>query len=71
MLPLKDYKMVFYGDGKAVALEQNSMIIQLRGYSALGAKYKTEMGSTLGDMSQLILYLPPGKNLEDGLEIIR
>ena len=71
MLPLENYKMVFYGDGKAVALEQTSMVIQLRGYSALAAKYKTDMGSTLGDMSQMILYLPQGNRLQDGLQIIR
>lgn len=71
MLPLENYKMVFYGDGKSVALEQATLELPLRGYSALGAKYKTEKGSTLGDMSQLVLYLPQGKSLKDGLQIIR
>lgn len=71
LLPLKDYKMVFYAEGKGVALEQTSTAIQLRGYSALGAKYTTEKGSVLGDMHQMILYLPEGKNLKDGLQIIR
>lgn len=70
MLPLENYKMVFYANGKAVALEQTSMLPQLRGFSALGAKYK-EDDTTYGDMSQLILYLPKGKNLQDGLQIIR
>jgi hypothetical protein len=71
MLSLEDYKMVFYGNGKAVALEQANLTLPLRGYSALGAKYKTEKGSTLGDMTQLILFLPQGKSLKDGLQIIR
>jgi len=56
---------------KAVALEQTSMDIRLHGESSLWAKFKTDLGSTRGDMSQLILYLPKGKKLRDGLQIIR
>lgn len=69
--PLENYKMVFYGYGKLVGLEQTSMDIRLRGGSALWAKYKYENSTTIADYTQILLYLPPGKKLEDGLQIIR
>ena len=71
MQPLENYKMVFYGDGKAVALEQTSTDIIYKGESAFWAKYKTEKGSNMMYTTRITLYLPQGKKLEDGLQIIR
>lgn len=70
MQPIDHYKIVYYGDGKMVALELETNDIRLRGKSALWAKYK-DGNSTLGYSQGLLLYLPQGKSLEDGLEIIR
>lgn len=70
--PLENYKMVFYGEGKIVALQQTNMDIRLRGKLALWAKYSEEGEKTIRtSFPSLYLYLPQGKKLEDGLQIIR
>jgi hypothetical protein len=72
MQPLENFRLVIYGDGKLVALEQNSMDVRLRGELALWAKYKNEGENSINaSFPNLYLYLPQGKSLEDGLEIIR
>lgn len=69
--PFENYKMVFYGDGRMVALEQKNIDdIRLRGQSALWGKFKDENGSTRGDFNGIILYLPQGKGLNE-LQVIR
>lgn len=69
--PFKNYKMVFYGDGRMVALEQKNIDdIRLRGQSALWGKFKDENGRTRGDFNGIKLYLPQGKNLKE-LQVIR
>ena len=67
--PLEKYKLVFYGDGKMVTLEQNSLDVRLRGKSALWAKYKDD-GTTMADFPKYNLYLPQSKSLNQ-LEVIR
>lgn len=70
--PLENYKMTLYGDGKIVALEQTSMDIRLRGRLALWAKFSFEGEKSIKtSFPHLYLYLPKGKNLQDGLQIIR
>ena len=71
MQPIENYKMVFYGDGKLTGLEQTTSDIRLRGQSAFWAKYKTAKGSNMAYATRILLYLPLGKRLEDGLQIIR
>ena len=67
--PLENYKMVFYGDGKIVALEQTSMDVRLRGEGALWGLSNDEDENAY--FHYRYLYLPEGKKLEDGLEVIR
>ena len=70
--PLENYKMVFYGADKVVALQQTSTDIRLRGKLALWAKYQNEGGKSIRtSFPNLYLYLPQGKSLKDGLQIIR
>ena len=67
--PLKDYKMVFYGDGKMVALEQKSLDIRLRGEGALWGLDNNPKGRT-AYFHYRYLYLPQSKSLNQ-LEVIR
>lgn len=69
--PLENYKMVLYGDGKIVALIHTSIDSRLRGESMIWGKYKSDMGNTKASFRDYLLYLPEGKKLEDGLEVIR
>ena len=68
--PLKDYKIVFFGNNKMVCLRQISNDIRLKEQSGLWGTYKLN-GTTYSDFHYLYLYLPEGKKLEDGLEVIR
>ncbi len=68
MQPLEDYKLVLYGGGRLVCLEQNSLDTRLRGESALWAKYKDEDGNVIGSFISLYLHIPKGKT---NFEIIR
>ena len=66
-----DYKMNLYGNGKIIALLQKSdSDVRLRGESALAFTYKND-GVTYARFLGVYLYLPEGKKLEDGLEVIR
>jgi len=68
--PLQDYKMVFYGDGRIVALEQKSEDVRLKGESALwGFDHDPKEGRT-AYFHYRYLYLPEGKTLDE-FEIIR
>ena len=70
--PIENYRMVIYGRGKMVALEQNSLDNRLRGKYAVWAKFKFNGEKSIRtQFHYLNLYLPQGKSLEDGLEIIR
>jgi hypothetical protein len=72
MQPIENYKMVYYGDGKMVVLESTSMDKRFRGTIAIWAKIKFNGQETVRSyLPDLYLYLPQGKSLEDGLEIIR
>jgi hypothetical protein len=68
--PIENYKMVIYGEGKLVTLEQTSLDKLLRGGSAFWGKFY-EGKAVYNDFLEYYLYLPQGKSLEDGLEIIR
>lgn len=68
MQPLENYKMVLYGGGRLVRLEQTSPNKRLRGESALWAKYKDEDGNGIGNFINIYLHIPKGKT---NFEIIR
>ena len=68
-LPL-NYSIKYYGDGKIISLLQSSKSDpRFRGESALGYKYK-EDGYNYARFIGVYLYLPKGKKLEDGLEVL-
>lgn len=67
MQPLENYTLKFYGDGKIVCLETESLDNNFRGESALWAKFN-EDDSMMADFFKLYLYIPEGK---DELEILR
>jgi hypothetical protein len=68
--PLKNYKIQFYGDGKIVSLLQNNIEdIRLRGGSALWFFFKKE-GRLTASFPGAYLFLPKGKKLEDGLQMM-
>jgi hypothetical protein len=60
MQPIKDYKMVFYADGKLVALELKSEDKDYRGMSALLAKFKHGKSDAVYD-DKCMLHIPKGK----------
>lgn len=68
---IKDYDFKIFGNGKLITLQQKSLDPRLRSNSALWGKYKNEKGSTIANFRNYYLYLPEGKKLEDGLEVIR
>ena len=64
--PFKDYKMVFYGDGKMVALEHdNPSDARLRGQSALWGLFIDKEGVQRADFNGIKLSLPQGKGLNE------
>ncbi|MBF7092009.1 hypothetical protein IUY40_10710 [Flavobacterium sp. ALJ2] len=65
VLPVGNYKIVFFGDKRIIFLLSNSLKLGSRGYSALTIDSDE---STL--MPGIYLYLPEGKKLEDGLYMI-
>ena len=69
--PIQEYDYKLFGDGKLISLQQKSTDPRLRSNSALWGKYKNEKGSTIANFRNYYLYLPDGKKLEDGLEVIR
>lgn len=69
--PIKDFEFKIFGNGKLISMLQKSTDPRLRSNSALWGKYKNEKGSTIANFRNYYLYLPEGKNLEDGLEVIR
>lgn len=70
--PIENYKIVNYGEGRIVSLEQQSSDVRLRGQFALWAKIKLNGEKSIRTyFPNLYLYLPEGKSLEDGLAIIR
>lgn len=70
--PLEDYKLVLYGGGKIACLEHTSMDKRIRGKLALWAKFRYDGEKSVRTVTpNLYLYLPQGKNIEDGLQIIR
>lgn len=68
--PFKEYNIQFFGNKKIICLRQLSQDNRLREKSALWGLYK-EDDYTMADFHNLYLYLPQGKKLEDGLEVIR
>lgn len=66
--PLENYKMVLYGDGKLVCLEQNNTNPLLRKEFVLWGKYKNESGNTRARFTGLYLHIPEGKT---AFEVIR
>lgn len=69
--PIRDYDFKIFGNGRMVSLQQKSTDPRLRSNSALWGKYKNENGSTIANFRNYYLFLPEGKKLEDGLEVIR
>lgn len=69
--PIQEYDYKIFGDGKLITLRQKSTDPRLRSNSALWGKYKSDKGSTIANFRNYYLYLPEGKKLEDGLEVIR
>ncbi|MBF7092013.1 hypothetical protein IUY40_10730 [Flavobacterium sp. ALJ2] len=65
ILPIENYKMVFFGNNRIVFLLSNSLKLGYRGFGALMVDTDE---STL--MPGVYLYLPEGKKLEDGLYMI-
>ncbi|MNK06021.1 hypothetical protein D3C87_239110 [compost metagenome] len=68
MQPLENYKLVLYGGGRLVRLEQTSLDKRLRGESALWSKYKDEDGNVIASFISLYLHIPKGKT---NFEVIR
>jgi len=54
-----------------LTLEQSDLEINKRGKSALWGRFKDNQQRTGSEYIRILLYLPEGKNLEDGLEVIR
>lgn len=71
MQPLRDYKMEVYGDGKVVSLKQTGENMSRRGESALWLKLEGGHNTSQFFFIPIYLYLPQGKTLKDGLQIIR
>lgn len=69
--PLINYNKKFYGNGRLLNLEQSDLEINKRGKSALWGRFKDNQQRTGSEYIRILLYLPEGKNLEDGLEVIR
>ena len=69
--PIKDYKMVLYGNNKMITLELLSQDTNLRHESALWGVNDDPIDGKTYYFNYRYLYLPKGKKLEDGLEIIR
>lgn len=65
--PLENYKLKFYGNGKIVSLELESLEGKMRGKSALWAKYD-EGDGMMADYLKYYLYIPEG---ETELKILR
>lgn len=63
--PLEKYNLKLYGDGKIVCLELNSQDKNLKGESALWAKYDKDR---MADFLKYYLYMPEG---EDEFKILR
>ena len=67
---LENYKMVFYGDGKMVTLEQKSTDVRLRGKSALWALFIDAEGTERAHLNGISLIVPQGKSINQ-LQAIR
>ncbi|TDW50124.1 hypothetical protein EV144_102559 [Flavobacterium sp. 270] len=65
ILPLENYRMVFFGNNRILFLKSNSLKLGYRGYSAL--LVESDDSTT---MPGIYLYLPEEKKLEDGLYMI-
>jgi len=61
--PLENYKLVLYGNGKLVTLEQASVDIMFRKESALWFNY-TDGDEEISSFRTYLLYLPEGKPLD-------
>jgi hypothetical protein len=66
MRPLKDYKMVYYGNGRVVGLILDKNPV--KGESAIAKKHLNERGERRTSFYSLLLHQPKGS---DSLEIIR
>ncbi|NQX38109.1 hypothetical protein SAMN05421820_101116 [Pedobacter steynii] len=65
--PIENYKMVFFGEGKIVFLLSNSLEYPNRGAGALRVNYIDKDGDEAFFIPNVSLYLPEGRNIEDGL----
>ncbi|PBI88907.1 hypothetical protein BSF41_22750 [Flavobacterium sp. ACN2] len=65
VLPLENYKMVFFGNNRILFLQSKSLQLEYRGYGALLIQ-----SEDFNIMPGIYLYLPEGKKLEDGLYMI-
>lgn len=69
--PIINFKRVFYGNHRIVTLQQASDDINLKNESALWGIEESPSDGKTYFFNYRYLYLPKGKNLEDGLEVIR
>ncbi|RZJ47351.1 MAG: hypothetical protein EOO44_22320 [Flavobacterium sp.] len=60
MEPIKDYKIVFYGNGHLVSLIHNSDDKRLIGKGLIWGKYLDE-GKTKATFSNSLMYIPKDK----------
>lgn len=67
ILPVKDYKVAFFGNNRMVFLLLTSLRYTYRGGSAVRIEYIDKDGDESTLMPDVFLYLPEGKKLEDGL----
>ena len=70
VLPIENYRIVFFGNGKIAFLQLNSMEYPYRGSGALRIDYVNKRNNEAVFMPGIYLYLPEGKKLEDGLYMI-
>ena len=67
---LKNYKITFFGEGKIVTLQNQSLEYPLRGNGAFSFNFDDEKNEESICIPSIYLYLPQGKKLEDGLQMI-
>ncbi|MCG8734660.1 hypothetical protein [Tenacibaculum finnmarkense] len=66
-IPIKEYKLEFRGEGKLVVLKHTSTDPFYKRELALVLKYTDEDGDLSSYFPGVVLYLPEGRSLEEGL----
>lgn len=68
-IPISDYKINLRGENKLILLNHTSSDSFYRGAGAAELEYTDEDGDLAGLIPSIILYLPKGRKLEDGLMV--